>query len=99
MNARGLALIAILLPFSALTLYAVTQVGYVGIFTSVMANAGTWQVLVDLVIVCLLACVWMLADARAQGRNAWPFVAITLAAGSFGPLLYLLTRELRGRAH
>jgi hypothetical protein len=41
----------------------------------------------------------MHADARARGRSAWPFIALTLAAGSFGPLAYLLVRELQdGRA-
>ena len=46
--------------------------------------------LLDLVIACLLISSWMVIDARANGRNPWPYVAITLAAGSFGPLLYLL---------
>lgn len=47
----------------------------------------------DLVIALGLVLVWLVQDARAQGRNPWPWVAITLATGSFGPLLYLLTRR------
>ena len=35
--------------------------------------------------------VWMWKDAQATGRNVWPFVGITVFAGSFGPLLYWLT--------
>ena len=40
----------------------------------------------------------MVADARQRGINAWPFVLITLVAGSFGPLFYLVLRELRSGA-
>jgi hypothetical protein len=38
---------------------------------------------------------WMWCDATAQGRNPWPW---TLALGSFGPLLHLLTRPQAGPA-
>lgn len=93
MNRRVLMILALMLPFGGLTLYALSEVGYVGIFKSVMVNAGSWQVLVDLVIACVLACTWMLVDARRRGTNAWPFVILTLGGGSFGPLLYLLFRE------
>jgi hypothetical protein len=29
-------------------------------------------------------------DAKKTGRSPWPWVALTLATGSFGPLLYIL---------
>ena len=56
---------------------------------------GGAQVFTDLVIALLLACVWMVYDARERGLSAWPFIAITLVLGSFGPLLYLVVREVR----
>lgn len=98
MNKRIALILMLLLPFSALTLYALAQVGYIGIFEAVMTNAGGWQVLADLVVVCILAATWMIADARARGITVWPFLLITLSGGSFGPLLYLLWRELRSDA-
>ena len=83
-------LAAIFLLFGVYSLYVMYEVGYVGIFTAVAASPGSLQVAFDLVIACLLISFWMVSDARAHGRNPWPFVLITLVAGSFGPLLYLL---------
>ena len=92
MNIKPAVLLLILAPFSLVTAYALWEVGYIGIFTSSLANWGTAQVLCDLVVTSLLAIIWMVNDARSRGTNAWPFVVVTLLAGSFGPLLYLLKR-------
>ena len=83
-------LILVALVFGAYTLYAIAQVGYFGIWAAGFSSSGALQVLLDLVIACLLISSWMVNDARATGRNPWPYVLITLAAGSFGPLFYLL---------
>lgn len=88
-NRRTLAVLT-LIPFTALTVYAVAQVGYVGIFTYVLQNPAGWQVLADLVIALVLVLSWMIPEARQAGRNPWPWVAATLLLGSFGPLLYLV---------
>lgn len=92
MSAFKAALAIVTLLFGALTLYALTQVGYIGIFDYHRHSPAGWQVIADLVIVCTLAIVWMVLDSRKIGRNPWPFVLITVLAGAFGPLAYLLTR-------
>lgn len=92
-----LALVLVLIAFSALTVAAVRQHGYVGIFAQQFTTLAGLQVLADLAIA--LGLMWLLLwrDTRAQGRNPWPWLVLTLAAGSFGPLLYLLTaRPPRG---
>jgi hypothetical protein len=91
-------LLAIFALFGAYTLYAIYEVGYFGILAAGMANPGSLQVMVDLVIVCTLVIAWMVNDARATGRNPWPYVLITIAGGSFGPLLYLLLEGERATA-
>lgn len=88
----------ILLAFGAYSGYATWQVGYLGIFEAGFANPGALQILLDLSVACLILIFWMISDARTRGLNAWPFVVITLAAGSFGPLLYLLYRNRRAGA-
>ena len=93
---RTALLSLILLAFGAFSVYVMWDFGYLGIWRAGLANAAALQILLDLVITCLLISAWMIADARARGLKAWPFVGITLAAGSFGPLLYLLYRERLG---
>ncbi len=97
MNRRTVILTIVLLDFLLLTFHAIGEVGYLGIFAAGLANWGAAQILVDLVIVCVLAMIWMVADARRRGTNPWPYVLLTVFAGSIGPLLYLLRREWRGR--
>lgn len=95
MNWKTGVLVLVLLDFAALTAWALYDVGYLGIFAAGLSGPASMQILADLVILGGLACLWMIADARAHGTNPWPYVVITLLAGSFGPLLYLLARQRR----
>jgi uncharacterized membrane protein YqjE len=92
MNTR-LLLLAVLAGFSALTAVALWHHGYFGILEPHFRTWGAAQVFADLVILAVLGCLWMVRDAPRHGLRAWPFVLVTLVAGSFGPLLYLAARE------
>jgi hypothetical protein len=94
---RTLLIITIIL-FGALSAAALWQHGFWGIIAPHFQSFGGGQVFADLVIALTLAMVWMWRDAKATGRNPWPWILVTLAAGSFGPLLYLLTRQTAARA-
>ena len=86
-------LIAVLIAFSIQGVYVLSQVGYWNIWIHNLNHAAGQQVFADLLISLSFVIVWMCHDAKATGRNVWPWVVLTLAAGSFGPLIYLLTRK------
>jgi hypothetical protein len=98
MSARLILLAAVIAAFAAITIEALLEVGYFGLVEQQLRSWAGIQVLLDLVIVCVLACIWMANDARRRGLSSWPFILLTLVAGSFGPLAYLVVRELRSTA-
>lgn len=94
-----LALIALVLAvFSLFSGYLVFQQGYFGFVYLAMREAWALQMLIDVGIACSLFLIWMVGDARARRLPIVPYVLITLALGSIGPLSYLLHRELASRA-
>jgi ABC-type Fe3+-siderophore transport system permease subunit len=98
MSTRLTALIVVIGLFGVLTALALMDVGFLGIIAPHFRSWGGGQVLADLVILAVLACMWMVADGRARGINPWPFVIATLLVGSFGVLSYLVVREVRANA-
>jgi hypothetical protein len=98
MSTRLILLLVVIAAFGALTVMALLDAGYLGIFEPHFQTWGGGQVFADLVIMCVLGIVWMLADSRTSGVNAWPFVITTLVLGSFGVLFYLVARELKATA-
>ncbi len=90
---RRIALVIALAAFSVLTAIAVWQHGYIGIFAWQMQNTAGLQVLADLGIALTLFLAWMWPDARRRGRSPWLWAVLTLAAGSLGALLYLVTQR------
>jgi len=90
MSWKRIAFAAVLADFSALTAYAVYQVGFVGFFELATANWATVTVFADLLIALSLVMVWMWNDARRRGVSPLPYIALTLALGSVGPLAYLV---------
>lgn len=97
MNGRQLGLSLLLADFLALTAYAVYRYGLVGLFQAATANAAALTLTADLLISLTLIVVWMWQDARDRGVSPVPYVLLTLATGSGGPLLYLIRREASPR--
>lgn len=95
MTFKTLALATILVGFSALTFHGIQVHGYVGFFDALGSTTAGITVFVDLVIALSLVIFWMWDDARERSLPVWPYLALTLAFGSVGPLGYLIHRELR----
>ncbi len=81
------------IALGGITAIALWNEGLVGIFTAATSSYGSIQIFADLVIALILVMVWMRRDAKNSGRNVWPWIVLTLCAGSFGPLLYLITAK------
>ena len=92
MNGKQIALSLVLVDFLAATAWALYSLGPVEAFATVMHNPATMLITFDLLIALTIATVWMVVDAKKRGANPWPFVALTFATGSAGPLAYLITR-------
>ena len=92
MNAKQIGLSVVLFDFLALNGYAVYLHGFTGFFELATANLATTAALVDLLIALSLVVVWMIRDARIRGVSPVPYVLLTLALGSAGPLAYLISR-------
>jgi hypothetical protein len=90
---QRIILTIVLVAFSVVSGIALWNHGFWGIIAPHFKSFGGGQVLFDLVIAVSLTLTWMTKELRASGRNPWPWIAFTLVTGSFGPLLYLLTRK------
>ena len=58
-----------------------------------MSRPDTAQVVIDLYLMAVLACVWMYRDARGRGRSlasVLPYFLLTAVFVSVGPLLYIV---------
>jgi hypothetical protein len=93
MNGKRIGLGLVLADFTALTAYAIYQVGYAGFFDALFSNIVGVTVFADLCIALSLVMVWMYRDARERGVSAAPYIVATLLLGSVGPLAYLIRRE------
>jgi hypothetical protein len=92
MNRKQLALSAALIVLLAVDAYAVYLYGYIGFFRMVLANFAGFAASLDLAVALVLILVWMGDDARERKVSAIPYILMTLALGSVGPLLYLIRR-------
>ncbi len=97
MTTKTLALGLVLTLFTGLSVYAVEVHGYLGFFEALGSTTAGIVAFTDLVIALTLAMLWMWSDAREHSLPVWPYLLLTLALGSVGPLSYLIHRELRAR--
>ena len=94
MNKTQILLGVVLAAFGFETAWAIAQFGYIGFFENLLsAGFPTMLVAFDLVIALGLVAAWMWNDARERGATLWPYLVLTVALGSVGPLLYLIRRE------
>jgi hypothetical protein len=93
MNRKQLALSAALIVLLAMDARAIYLYGYIGFFRTVLTNFAGVTAFVDLAIALVLILVWMGDDARQRNVSApIPYLVLTVALGSVGPLLYLIRR-------
>jgi len=92
-------LIGLLIAFILLTVYiALTSAAPIWVETAQMlANVSSLQfhVMVDIYLLVLLFCIWMIKDSRQQGYSIKiqiMFVLISVSLISMGVMLYLLYR-------
>jgi len=89
---------AILLAFTAYSLWVVAGAGYLGFLSLAGREPWALQMLLDLVIACAFGIGWMHADARRRGLASWPFVPVVVVLGSIGLLAYVVWRHVAGRS-
>ena len=92
MNRKQIAVTAVLIAFLAQEAYALYVYGYLGFFETLLGSIAGASTFLDLVVALGLVCVWMTNDAREHNVSPIPYLLITLALGSAGPLLYLIRR-------
>ncbi len=94
MNAKVVGLLAVIGAFGVLTAEAILEVGIVGLFQNLLVSYAGLQVLVDLCIALTIVLGFVWRDARERGLPFTPYLVATVLTGSFGPLAYLVHREL-----
>lgn len=94
MITRKLVVGSVLADFALLNIYAFATSGVTG-FIEYLRGLDAWGtvLLVDLVIALGMVVTWMGRDARRSGRDPRGYMALTVALGSIGPLLYLLIKD------
>jgi hypothetical protein len=97
MDARRLAWFAapVLVVFTAFSMWVLIARGPLELVAQLQGQPWSVQLLLDLAIALGFALSWMRTDARQRGLPWWPFLLVTLAVGSIGPLAYLVVRGVR----
>lgn len=92
MSGKKILLFLVLADFVAVMLWGASHVGLLGLYVGMVASPASIVGTTDLAIALGLISVWLFKDARAHGVSPLPYLILTVALGSVGPLLYLLRR-------
>lgn len=92
MNRKQLGLSAALIVMLAIDAYAVYLYGSSGFLRAVFANFAGFATFFDLTIALVLILIWISDDARERNASVVPYLILTIALGSVGPLVYLIRR-------
>ena len=98
LRTKALVAAAVLLPFTAYSVWVIAGHGYTGFLSLAAREPWGMQMLLDLVLACSFGVGWMVHDARKHRITTWPFIAMTIAAGSCGLLGYVVYRAVGSRA-
>ncbi|WP_339486180.1 DUF2834 domain-containing protein [Pseudomonas sp. EL_65y_Pfl2_R95] len=84
-----------LIAFGSYTLYtmAIAEQSLLQFGLELISRPDTAQVVFDLYILAIMACIWMYQDAKRRGKSAvyvLPYIVLTVVFVSAGPLLYLV---------
>lgn len=93
MNRKQVLLTLIAVDFLALNAWVIAEHGYLGTFATIFATMPGILVSIDLLLALSMVMAWMWTDARKHGLTVTPYLLVTLALGSLGPLAYLVRRE------
>ncbi len=94
MNRPYIAL-AVLLVFSLYTAWTMlmAEQSLLAFGLELISRQDTAQVVIDLYLMGIMACIWIYRDARSKGRSLVaivPFFMVTAIFVSSGPLLYIV---------
>ena len=77
-----------LIPFVIFSGWVLADVGYMGFWRSVLDDPSGVQITLDLFLANGMLLAMMYGDAQKREVTFWPWIALTLLAGSIGPLFY-----------
>lgn len=96
MNKRLILLFLLLILFLIVSGIALDQHGgYFELWKLAFSDWGTFQIFCDLTIACTLIFSWMIRDASARRKKAWPWLIFIILSGTLAILVYFILREFQ----
>jgi hypothetical protein len=86
--------VTLFVAHTVVSVIALREHGFAGIFEAAVANWGAGQIASDLTVSLVLVNTWLIADARRRGVSWLGWVLLSLPLGSLSAIVYLVAREL-----